>query len=365
MDLTKLYKTQISLSEWFEKSGHSLTKEMRVEDNEKRERLKILNNVIGLPFDKPFQFSALEIANKTENFSKFLEEHGSELCALRLIPIQDGLPKLRMRGHSVNDVLKWFEEQKIDLDKYRADFVQHPEKTTWSTIFIVNEKGIFGEIVRGSHAQLTQGYYELEKPITFFFDFKEVKLQPEDKEATAHILDIISRIKVDNEIKQAELLKQLDSKFYNNYIGGYFETTSSDEFGLWFIDYNRILGDLYSNYSIKLDYYEDKSRISGLTGFSGKFIGKARIVKSEDIGKINLSKEDILVCEMTSPEYVNLMKNAGAIVTDLGGILSHAAIIAREFKVPCLVGTGKATKEFSNGDLIEVDAENGFARKIS
>lgn len=66
---------------------------------------------------------------------------------------------------------------------------------------------------------------------------------------------------------------------------------------------------------------------------------------------------------MTTPEYMSLMKHAGAIVTDLGGILSHAAIMAREFKVPCLVGTGNATKEFVDGDLIEVDSENGFARK--
>jgi pyruvate,water dikinase len=67
----------------------------------------------------------------------------------------------------------------------------------------------------------------------------------------------------------------------------------------------------------------------------------------------------ILVCEVTTPEYVPLLQKAGAIVTDQGGILSHAAIVARELHKPCIVGTGDATKKLRNNDTVSVDADAG------
>ena len=57
-----------------------------------------------------------------------------------------------------------------------------------------------------------------------------------------------------------------------------------------------------------------------------------------------------------------LMKKAKAIVTDEGGITSHAAVISRELKIPCVIGTKIATKVLKNNDLIEVDADNGIVR---
>jgi len=73
---------------------------------------------------------------------------------------------------------------------------------------------------------------------------------------------------------------------------------------------------------------------------------------------------DIIIAPMTSPDYVVGMRKAAAIVTDEGGITCHAAIVARELKVPCLVGTKKATKVFHDGDLVEVDATKGIVRKV-
>lgn len=67
---------------------------------------------------------------------------------------------------------------------------------------------------------------------------------------------------------------------------------------------------------------------------------------------------------MTRPDYVPLMHKAGAIVTDEGGLTSHAAIIARELKVPCVVGTRLAMRVLKNGDRVEVDAINGVIKVI-
>ena len=64
--------------------------------------------------------------------------------------------------------------------------------------------------------------------------------------------------------------------------------------------------------------------------------------------------------EMTAPSFVPMMKRAAAIVTDEGGITCHAAIVAREIKKPCIVGTKNATKVLKDGDMVEVNAERGI-----
>jgi pyruvate, water dikinase len=96
-------------------------------------------------------------------------------------------------------------------------------------------------------------------------------------------------------------------------------------------------------------------------------LGKARsIVKvlhnSNEISK--MQKGDILVTGMTTPDFVPAMKLAAAIVTDEGGITSHAAIISRELGIPCVIGTKIATRVLKDGDLIEVDANKGEIRII-
>jgi len=65
---------------------------------------------------------------------------------------------------------------------------------------------------------------------------------------------------------------------------------------------------------------------------------------------------------MTRPEYTGIMKKAKAIVTDEGGITCHAAIVAREMKKPCIIGTKVATQVLHDGDLVEVDADRGVVK---
>jgi pyruvate,water dikinase len=65
---------------------------------------------------------------------------------------------------------------------------------------------------------------------------------------------------------------------------------------------------------------------------------------------------------MTTPDYVPSMKVAGAIVTNEGGLLCHAAIISRELGKPCVIATKIATQVFKDGDMVEVDADKGIIR---
>jgi len=106
----------------------------------------------------------------------------------------------------------------------------------------------------------------------------------------------------------------------------------------------------------------DESGIKGQIAYKGNASGRVRIVINAYKYKGPFEEGDILVTGMTRPEFLPLMKKAAAFVTDAGGILSHAAIVAREMKKPCVIGTGIATKTLKDGDLVEVDANNGTVK---
>lgn len=104
---------------------------------------------------------------------------------------------------------------------------------------------------------------------------------------------------------------------------------------------------------------EIKSKtISGSIAYPGKAKGKIRIlINRKDITKF--IKGEILVTISSNPELLPAIKKARAIIADEGGIACHASIISRELKIPCIVGTKNATRILQNGDLVEVDANNG------
>jgi phosphoenolpyruvate synthase/pyruvate phosphate dikinase len=108
---------------------------------------------------------------------------------------------------------------------------------------------------------------------------------------------------------------------------------------------------------------KSSKQIGGIIASSGHVIGKVKIVISgADLDKIK--QGDILVAVTTHPEYLPAMRKAAAFVTDEGGITSHAAIVSREMKKPCVVGTKHATEVFKDGDKVEIDAIKGIVRKI-
>ncbi len=98
--------------------------------------------------------------------------------------------------------------------------------------------------------------------------------------------------------------------------------------------------------------------LSGAAASVGLRSGPVKIIhKPSEIEKV--LQGDVLVTEMTSPDYVPAMRRASAIVTDTGGRTSHAAIVSRELGIPCVVGTGKATSLLKTGQIITVDGAQG------
>ncbi len=98
--------------------------------------------------------------------------------------------------------------------------------------------------------------------------------------------------------------------------------------------------------------------VRGLAAAPGRAVGPARVVGSLDAGGA-LDEHDVLVAPMTAPDWVPLMRRAAALVTDSGGMTCHAAIVARELGIPCVVGTGNAPQVLRDGELITVDGARG------
>ncbi|MFA4818868.1 MAG: PEP-utilizing enzyme [Patescibacteria group bacterium] len=119
---------------------------------------------------------------------------------------------------------------------------------------------------------------------------------------------------------------------------------------------------LYNLYQIKPNVKSIK-QIRGEAVSAGVVKGKVRVILSaREVNK--LRPGEILITTMTSPDFIVAMRKAAAVVTDVGGITSHAAIVSRELRIPCIVGTRIATKVLRNADLVEVDANKGIVKKL-
>ncbi len=104
--------------------------------------------------------------------------------------------------------------------------------------------------------------------------------------------------------------------------------------------------------------------LRGQVACKGKVKGVVKIIcREEEMVKMN--KGDILVSPMTTPKLMSAIHKAGAIVTDEGGLICHAAIVSRELDIPCVVGTIFASKVLRDGDLVEVDANKGIIKIIN
>lgn len=112
------------------------------------------------------------------------------------------------------------------------------------------------------------------------------------------------------------------------------------------------------------DPVEELSReqeVKGLVASRGRATGRVRVI--DNASKIpEFEDGEILVTYMTTIEFTPLFRKAIAVVTDEGGMSCHAAIVSREFKLPCIVGTKVGTRVLETGDMVEVDAENGVVR---
>jgi len=120
---------------------------------------------------------------------------------------------------------------------------------------------------------------------------------------------------------------------------------------------------IMKKYLMKEEDFSEVNYFHGQSACLGNAQGDVKIINTKkDLSKMRPG--DIMVSNMTNPDLVPAMKKAAAIVTDLGGITCHAAIVSRELKIPCVIGTQVATKVLQDGDRVFVDANQGEIKKI-
>ncbi len=108
----------------------------------------------------------------------------------------------------------------------------------------------------------------------------------------------------------------------------------------------------------------DAHGVVGQPASLGKVRGRAVIGLTSEAAVRKMRPGDILIAPYTAVEYLPALQKAAAVVTDIGGITSHAATVSRELGIPCIIGTKFATKVFNDGDMIEVDAGEGSVERV-
>ena len=197
--------------------------------------------------------------------------------------------------------------------------------------------------------------------------------QDERKKATmftAHyatlILDEIARrVGISSDLLKYMSPREVSKIFIDTPSVKFLEERKNGSVMYWDDDGHEILtGEIVQTLHKRLLGENDLSNIQdfrGMTASLGKAQGRVRILKSvKEIG--NIKQGEVLVTVMTRPDYVPAMKKACAIVTDEGGITSHAAIVSRELKIPCIIGTKIATQVLHDGDLVQVNANHGVVK---
>jgi phosphohistidine swiveling domain-containing protein len=115
---------------------------------------------------------------------------------------------------------------------------------------------------------------------------------------------------------------------------------------------------LKQTFNIKHPEASNKRELKGRVACKGNYTGTAKVVlRTDDTQKMD--KGDVLIASTTTPDWMYAIKLAGAIVTDEGGIISHAAIVSRELGIPCIIGTKSATTNIKDGDIVTIDTETG------
>jgi len=267
---------------------------------------------LGKPLDKKAVLErikmCLEDFSEEENRKKEKDREKESLSRKNILTKLDIYPEVKERLQIACELLYW-KNQRLDI-LFKSDFLINPLLQTLATLM-----GI-------SFMQLVHLRY---KEIINWFDTKELP----NKE------DINKRIKSYSLYLKAGKITLLTDR--SKYLH---------------------LASEQSNQAIQF-----KKMIKGTVARRGKVTGQVRLVFfSEDI--IRVKKGEILVTTMTRPDMIVGMEKAAAFVTDQGGMLSHAAIIAREMGKPCIVGTKIATHILKDGDLVEVDAEKGIVKLL-
>jgi len=214
-----------------------------------------------------------------------------------------------------------------------------------------------------------QKLFKVLRTCAFLLDYKKEQFTKSHYQIISVLREIAKRFKITevqvriytpNELKQSllynKMISQKKLKSRYKYSVLYW---AKGRFKL----YEGGVAKTFFNQQVREEKWDKPSSLDGVIASVGKCVGRVRVILyPRDLKKFRTG--EILVTQMTSPDYITAIRKAGAIVTDKGGVTCHAAIVSREMGIPCVVGTKIATKVFKTGELVEVNANHNSVRII-
>ncbi len=341
-----------SIQQWNRLVDETFHKTLRIEERKDREHIYSLIGELGFPHERYRAFKTASGLTR-EQFLETLGDLGLPywISASPKIGVQDLGRLSKLNVDSTDEGWNFIKALPRPQD-YKIIIMQYPTKLEFKGTAIVSKSlnGIADFVLGDQHVKLTAG---LTLPDPMLFSSQE----------------IYRYSKTVNEEYQDLLYSYICQK------PGHYEFQwglLNKENGLSFFDYNDELAyeNIDSLFQDLLVYFqssrdENGNLVRGLPASLGRAKGRCRVVLSSELDSLKSVEEgDVLVTDATRPERVTVMKKVSAIVTDLGGVTCHAAIVCRELKIPCVVGTKKATTFFKDDQLLEVDAFKGIVRMV-
>ncbi|MFH1832826.1 MAG: PEP-utilizing enzyme [Candidatus Levyibacteriota bacterium] len=279
--------------------------------------------------------------------------------------------------------VEWVQDLLVKLAHEHSAFITTIEKTVLEKLTFIRpiyekEKAIDLSSLKRFIKELEDGYSWFEAMWWFFQMDDESKIAEFDLENLAKVRTLTDKLCNSSDTVIRKSLAKIYPQLGNLSSVLTTKEIQSDDFpgkqelekryeGYFFTNNQLFVGTTKPQVAQKLGIHFTEERVKKVKQLKGNvacqgFIkGYVRRLMGHD--QIHLLQEgEILVSPMTIPDFLPAMKKAVAFVTDEGGMLCHAAIVARELNKPCIVGTGIATQVLKDGDLVEVDANTGVVK---
>jgi len=336
-----------SLQKWNKIIQKQLKKHLEIEESKDREILYARLHSLGIPHERCLAFPSgkfptkdeFEIATGRLGFPYWISavpvakySHLNRLTKLRLYEISSG----------------WqFINQIPEKENYKIIISQYADNPDFKGTVLISPAGQgIGEFITGDrHYIMTRGF-TLTDPM--LFDQASIKRYSKtiSQAKQKKLYQLVRGIYGHLEMQHGMIEKKKSLTF--------FDYTDEEAY----IEIDDIWQDLVTYFASRKK--RTKKFLYGLPASPGKAKGRCVVVHHETAGIINeVRKGDILVSDTTTPEMTLMMKKVAAIITDLGGVTSHAAIVCRELNMPAIVGVGNATEKLRTGDRIRIDADKG------
>ena len=265
----------------------------------------------------------------------------------------------RAEGLDEEPVIAVVIQTMVDSVRSGVMFTAHPATGDLNTVVIEAAFGL-GEVVVGG--QIEVDTYTLDRPTprvrSARVGRKEFKLvRGEDGHEQRVTLDPAEASRRVLSDAEAEALAALGLQIEAHY-GAPQDIEWAEEGGVFFLVQTRPITTLAPGLAQSAAVAEGAMLIAGLGAAPGIASGKVRVLRTPEEGKLLLPGE-ILVAPMTSPDWVPTIRRAAGLITDAGGMTCHAAIVSRELRIPCIVGTREATKILRDGELVTLDGRRG------